>query len=382
MATESTPSTAKRAANEQRSHSGLLGVVAAVAIVAVLTGLLYTRVALSGAPAPRPPLPVETTVYERVDHYERDVSYLGVVTAARKADLGFEVPGTIATAPPRPGTQITRGDVVATLENSALLAQRSAASAQLEQARAELELAELEAKRQGDLVATGAVSQQAHDRTRLQAKALLARVNTASAQLSTLEIELRKSRLLAPYDGRVADRYVHEGAVVSPGSPIVRLVETTAREAHVGLPAERAATLGPGGTYTLRVRDQVFDTQLLSVRPDVNPRTRAATAVFSVPPSVTALDGEAVTLQLTETVQTSGGWLPISALQEGKRGLWTVLRIDRSTGDAITAREAVEVIDVRGERAFVRGTLAAGSEVVASGLHRVGPGTAVAPTER
>ena len=41
--------------------------------------------------------------------------------------------------------------------------------------------------------------------------------------------------------GVIADRYVSQGAVVSPGTPVVRLVETTAQEAHIGVAPARAA---------------------------------------------------------------------------------------------------------------------------------------------
>jgi hypothetical protein len=74
----------------------------------------------------------------------------------------------------------------------------------------------------------------------------------------------------------------------------------------------------------------------------------------------------------------AGGWLPISALLEGKRGLWTVLRIDSSGEQYSTLREAVEVLDIQQDKAYVRGTLPDGSMVVASGMHRITPGTPIA----
>jgi RND family efflux transporter MFP subunit len=343
--------------------------------------LLFARVTLSGAPAPREPLPVATTVFHITAGYDRTVSYLGLVAAGRRAALGFEIPGTIDSLPLRPGTPVAQGDVIATLESSGLEARRAATAAELEQARVELELAQLSAKRQRDLVATNAVSREAYDQTRLRARALEAQVTAVEARLNSIDIELGKSRLLAPYDGVVADRYTHQGAVVNPGVPVVRLVEVAGKEAHIGVAARRAIGLVPGQFYPLRLRDQRFEAELLSVRPDVNPRTRTATAVFAMPAGIRALDGEAVTLELTQTVPERGGWLPIAALQEGNRGIWTVLRINASSGETRTVREAVEVLEIQGERAFVRGTLPDGASVVASGVHRIGAGTAVNPAE-
>jgi hypothetical protein len=77
----------------------------------------------------------------------------------------------------------------------------------------------------------------------------------------------------------------------------------------------------------------------------------------------------------------AGGWLPIAALLEGQRGVWTVLRIEPAGDSYRTAREAVEVLEIRGDQAYVRGTLASGSRVVANGVHRITPGTQVSVQE-
>ncbi len=96
---------------------------------------------------------------------------------------------------------------------------------------------------------------------------------------------------------------------------------------------------------------------------------------------VAGLDGEPVALSLTESVSEIGGWLPVSALIEGERGLWTVLRLGERDGNTVALREAVEVLHVYEDQAFVRGTLANGQTVVADGIHRVTPGTPVVSVE-
>lgn len=361
--------------------SGIAGIALAVAIVAGLTVALHARVALSEGPAPKNLLTVATTRYELQEGYQRPVSNLGLVVAGRKANLGFEIPGMIESPPLREGSPVSRGDVIASLDRSALESKRSAVAADLEQARVELELAQLRAKRQRELQATGAVSKEAFDDTRLRARALSSQVDAVAARLQSIDIELEKSRLLAPYDGIIADRYVHQGAVVNPGTPVVRLLETTSQEAHIGVSAASARELQPGESYPLKLRGNTFAATLLSVRPDVDPATRATTAVFAIPPGVNALDGEPVTLELEDTVTQSGGWLPIPALLEGKRGVWTVLAIVADDKQYRTAREAVEVLYIRDNRAFVRGTLAPGSQVVANGVHRISPGALVALQE-
>lgn len=360
-----------------QTRSGLVGLLAALLLVVVFTALLYFRVALSAETAARTPLPVATTRFELQDSYQRTVSYLGLVVAGRKADLGFELPGMIASPPPRPGTPVSEGDVLVTLDDTALHSRRRSTAAHLEQVRVELELAQLKAQRQENLIKTGAVSRDVYDETRLRALALESSVEAESARLADIDIELEKSRLLAPYDGIVAERYVQQGAIVNPGVPVVRLLEAAEQESHIGVSAQRTRELEVGRAYTLKLRDNSFQALLLSIRPDIDPVTRTATAVFAVPPEVEALDGEPVTLELQDSVNESGGWLPIAALLEGSRGIWTVLRLAPEGDDLRTVSEAVEVLAVDGDRAFVRGTLVPGSRVVAGGLHRISPGVLV-----
>lgn len=358
--------------------SGVLGVAVAVAIVVGLTVALQARVALTQTVPEKMPLTVATTTFKLQESYRRTVAYLGLIVAGRKTDLSFEIPGRIATLPVRQGSQVAAGELIAQLDDAALRARRDATTADLKRAQAELELARLKAKRQKDLRATGAVSKEAFDETRLRASALEAQVEAVTAGLASIDIELEKSRLVTPYDGIVADHYVHEGTVINPGVPVVRLIETAQQEAHIGVSAARAGELEIGKLYPLKLRGEKIEAALLSVRPDVDPITRSTTAVFRVPAQVSALDGEPITLELDEFMPLAGGWLPISALLEGKRGLWTVLRIESSGAQHTTLREAVEVLDIQRDKAYVRGTLPSGSLVVASGMHRITPGTPIA----
>jgi len=355
----------------------IAGIAVAALVVLVLTGLLRARVALTEPTYSKNPLTVETTTFQIQDGYQRSVSYLGLVVAGRKANLAFEIPGRIASLPHRQGSPVKAGGVIAYLDTASLKARHRATSAELKQAESELELAHIKSQRQKDLQASGAVSKEAFDETRLRATALTARVEAVNARLASIEIELDKSRLLAPYDGIIADHYVYEGTVINPGAPVVRLIETTRQEAHIGVAPARAAELVPGSTYRLVLRGDSFESELLSVRPDVDPLTRSAIAVFAIPTDIHGLDGEPVTLELQESIPLAGGWVPISALLEGQRGLWTVLKLDMKDEREITVREAVQVIDIQGERAYVMGTLTNGAQIVASGTHRITPGSPV-----
>ena len=357
---------------------GTLGALAIAVLATVLmTAFLHARAGSSDTSSERRPLPVATSTFVIQSGYEREISFLGLVRAGRASNVGFEVPGTLSNLPVREGSRVAAGDVLASLDTAQLTARRAAIAADLGRVEAELELARIKARRQQDLQQTGAVSEEAFDETRLRARALEAQLESVQAQLRGIDVDLAKSVLRAPYDGVVAERLVNAGAVVNPGNPVLRLVAAGNREAHIGIAAEQTALLEEGAVYTLNLRGQAISARLRSIRPDVDPRTLTTTAVFELPEQAGGLDGEPVSLALTETVEMRGGWLPISALLEGERGLWTVLRLEETDAGLVTVREAVEVLAVQGERAFVRGSLADHQRFVADGVHRVAPGTPV-----
>jgi RND family efflux transporter MFP subunit len=362
-------------------YMNLAGASVALLVTALLTAALHARVGGAVAEQPRQPLAVPAARFTTQDSFRRDVSFLGLIRAGRKSRVGFEVPGAIATLPVTEGSVVVEGDILASLDTAQLQARRGAVVADIERVRAELELARIKARRQQDLKKTGAVSEEAFDETRLRARALEAQLLSVEAQLLSIDIDLEKSVLRAPYAGVVAQRLVNTGAVVNPGTPVVQLVSSDTREAHIGIAAEQTSLLTDGVYYRLKLRGQEFSARLRSVRPDVDPATLTTTAVFELPSGIGGLDGEPLSLVLEQEVEVSGGWLPVSALLEGERGLWTVLRLEETAQGVITVREVVEVLAVNGDRAYVRGTLSDAQRYVSDGVHRVAAGTPVLPLE-
>ncbi|MEM9255579.1 MAG: efflux RND transporter periplasmic adaptor subunit [Pseudomonadota bacterium] len=346
-------------------------------LAVVMGGLFCASQAQADATSEREPLPVLTTAYQVEPSYEREASYLGIVRAQRNTQLGFDLSGLVVDVAVAEGKRVAAGDVLATLDTSRLRNSRKVAEARLAQVEAELELADLQLKRQQTLRDTGAVSQENYDAARLRARALGAQLSAIDAELESIDIELDKSTLRAPYAGVIAAKRVSEGAVVAAGAPVLQLVESGSREAHIGVAAEDSRRLIPGQRYPLELAGREVQAQLRAVRPDLDPRTLTATAVFELPETTGALEGEPVSLMLAEQVDSVGGWLPMAALIEGERGVWNVLRVHASDGGEVAVREVVEVLEVRGEYVYVVGTLKDQERVIADGVHRVVPGVAV-----
>jgi RND family efflux transporter MFP subunit len=98
------------------------------------------------------------------------------------------------------------------------------ARAQLASAAAQVELADLELRRAEQLIGSNAVSQATLDQRRQQKKAADAARALAEAAASRAEIELGFTQVKAPFTGRVSNRRLDIGALVSDGAMLTTVV--------------------------------------------------------------------------------------------------------------------------------------------------------------
>ena len=210
------------------------------------------------------------------------------------------------------------------------------------------------------------------------------------AKLASLELELEQSILKAPFNGRIAKRFVDEGTVVSAGQSIFTLVEANALEAHIGVPVNTATQIPLGSNQQLQIGARTYQAQVLSTLPQLDSATRTLTVVLSLDESAAkeVRAGQVARLKLSENIADSGYWLPTTALVRGVRGLWSCYVLGKSKTVASSPQTAfrverreVEVLQTESERVFVRGTIQNSDRVIVNGNHRLVTGQLVRPVE-
>ncbi|MEO1457679.1 MAG: efflux RND transporter periplasmic adaptor subunit [Pseudomonadota bacterium] len=351
------------------------GLVAASAVGAVL--FLEARSAAEVGPAPRPPLTARLEPLRIEPVYTVRQSFIGRVEPARETGAAFEREGLVEAVLVDEGTTVRRGQVLARLDTEPLEIEDARLGAEGEALRAELQLAEATTKRREALKGRGFETGQSFDEARFSAGALAARIEAVEAQRRRIRLDIAKSALLAPFDGIVARRRVDEGAVVQAGTPLLVLQESTRPQARVGVPVEIARGLVPGAALELRLRGGAVEGRLVAVLPEVDPATRTVAAILDLPADALPVAGEIVRLGVERAVPSRGAWVPVGALREASRGLWS-LQVAEGPEDARRLGHAlVEVLHVAGDRAFVRGSLRDGMPVVTEGAHRGAAGQRV-----
>lgn len=363
---------------------GLIFLFVLAVVAAILAIFVLQNRSVDGplVPTERPvPISVETVRVSLGATFQVEEKFTGIVSARRSSQLGFPGGGRIASIRADVGDRVEVGDTLAVLDTRSLQAQLKSANAVVAEAEAALALAQTTVDRQIALLEKGHVSSQRVDEARAQANSSYARIDAAKANADALRVQIDLARITAPFSGTITVRMADEGAVANPGAPLFELVENNVLEARIGLTAVLADSLEIGETYELLASQGTVPATLRSMTGIIDANNRTVTTLFDIidPNSVAA--GAVVRLGMQREITEPGLWLPVSALTEAERGLWSIYVARRSSGDWIAEPGIVEIIHQDGDRIYVRGAVRDGDRVIIDGLQRITPGQPVTPVE-
>ncbi|MEM9668227.1 MAG: efflux RND transporter periplasmic adaptor subunit [Pseudomonadota bacterium] len=364
------------------AFKGLAFLLLLIGITALLVLAAFTQRSAEGpavAKTTPPPVVVETRTVQYENALVLEERFTGIVQPQRTSLLGFSSGGRIETINADVGDRVKQGQLLARLDTRDLKAQLAAAEASIVEARANYNIARTTVQRQQTLLDRGHVSQQRVDEVQASADAAAARIEASIAQADTLRVNIDLAAIRAPYAGTITERMGDEGAIASPAMNLLELVESGQLEARIGLPEKAAANLVVGETYRLASSTGVVEARLRADTGVIDPGRRTVTAVFDILDTESIPAGAVVRLPLDQPVDEKGFWVPVSALSEAQRGLWSIYAVEAEGSGYVTRPRLVEIVYSDADRAYVRGTMENGERFVSDGLRRLVPGQSVRP---
>jgi RND family efflux transporter MFP subunit len=222
-----------------------------------------------------------------------DKGFIGVIVAHESVDIVPKAQGRLKEVTVRLGDKVARDGVVARLDADTARQELRMAEATLKAAEAELDKATVEASQAHERAARRS-PEAAHGEklfspeevsdARYQEKLGGTRVMTAraavaekAAHVKQLKAMLTDLDLRAPFDGTVSLRYADAGAVVGPGTPILRLINPDDLWVRFAIPEQRGAAVAPG--QRLRVAIETL-TDVGAVVEKVAPEVDAASRMI------------------------------------------------------------------------------------------------------
>ena len=164
--------------------------------------------------------------------------FSGVVEAADKSSISFEVPGNVREVRVNVGDRVSKGQELAVLDTRTYNLNVEAAEADLGRANVELadKRTDLDRLRRIAQQDPGAISQGALDRAEAAYDSASKNVQFATSQLSLAKRDLAKTVLRAPFDGVVAERFVDAFNEVARGQRLFDIYMEGGMEVAISIP--------------------------------------------------------------------------------------------------------------------------------------------------
>ncbi|MTK10912.1 MAG: efflux RND transporter periplasmic adaptor subunit [Clostridiaceae bacterium] len=304
--------------------------------------------------------------------------YTGIVGARIQSDLGFRVQGKIVERMVDTGQMVKKGQPLMRIDPTDYTHALDAQAGNVAAARAHWIQADADERRYSRLVITGAASRSAYDQAKAAADSAKAQLDAAVAQERVAQTQARSAVLWAAAEGPARETRGDPGQAVTAGQLGVRLAHAGAREAIVNLPETVRPAIGSTAKANLYGDSVQVAAHLRQLSDAADPRTRTFEARY-----VMEGDGARAPLGATVTVRPESDQVgtplsvPLGAIDDEGHGpgVWVI-----DTKTSKVSYRSVQIRSLGAEAVEIRGDLASGDTIVATGGHYLHDGEQVRQT--
>ncbi len=242
-----------------------VGILAALAVLAVLAAPKLIQLRRTSAPATAP---TENTL--RVRAYRvipilltERLTTTGTVRANEEVEIVSEISGKISDIYFKEGSRVTVGQLLLKIDDSELAAER-------QRALYRVALAERAEARQRQLLEDGVISSENYD-------VAFGELNVLRAELQLIEAQLLKTEIRAPFSGVIGLRWVSPGSYLSSQTRIASLNELDPIKLDFAVPEKYSALMkvGDGISFEVEGFNRNFPGTIYAVEPSIDASTRS-----------------------------------------------------------------------------------------------------------
>lgn len=244
--------------------------------------LLFNPVAAQAQQA-RPALTVGVASVEPRP-LKRIVVGTGSVVAWEELIIAAEATGLrVLEVPVEEGQAVRKGQLLVRLDDTVLQAEMRQMEAAIKEAEASLAEARSNLGRAQRLAPGAAITEQALEQRQTLARTGEARLNIARAQMEERRAKIEQTLITAPADGIVSKRAILMGAVVSPGTELVRIIRDARLEVDAEVPELDIDLVRPNQTVRIIHGETIVEARVRAVAPTVDPKTRLGIVEVALP---------------------------------------------------------------------------------------------------
>ncbi len=319
--------------------------------------------------------PVKIVTVGASENFQRRLP--GTLRASQRVELAFQVQGRLIDFPIKAGQKVKKGQLLGRLDARDYQSRVDAARAEAKQNASNFERAK-------ELIKKNFISKVEYDRTQ-------ALYSVSTAQLEQAQKALADTKLIAPFDGSIANTLVENHQDVQKKQPVLHLQNNNELEISVAVSEtliarrQEKAELDIWASFAA-LPEQRFALYIKEYSTEADPKTQAYEYIlgFSDPQHSKLLPGMTANVDVTRKAGQSSVAEPIliplnAVVSNNDRGTsaWVLDKDNRVRQQNISTtqligRDQVEVLS----------GLQAGDRVVVAGLSKLSDGMQVKPIDR
>lgn len=193
---------------------------------------------------------------------DNQITVSGSLLAFEEVALMSEISGRVVLINLPEGNLVKKGTLLVQLFNDDL-------QANLKKLQTQLEIQEKIYQRQTELLKVNGISQSDYDQTYLE-------VNSIKADIEVQQSLIRKSQVLAPFDGIIGLRNISVGAQISPTTLLTTIRMEDKLKLDFSIPEKYSNEVKPGlkVTFTIYGNDTPYDATVMATEGSVDANTR------------------------------------------------------------------------------------------------------------
>lgn len=192
--------------------------------------------------------------------------------------VAAQVSGIVEAITVRVGDPVGQGDTLVRINCDDARTRLQMARAGLQRNRAQVVFARAQLGRAVELRKQRSVSAEVVEQRAMELQIATADEDSQAAEIEQLQRAIARCEIKAPFDALVLERLAQEGALASPGTPLLELVQLENAEAVAQLRESDLTSMQAAGGIVFRYAEQDFPVQLRAAPPVVDARTRTREA--------------------------------------------------------------------------------------------------------
>jgi RND family efflux transporter MFP subunit len=178
----------------------------------------------------------------------------GQIEAGQTAVISTRVMGSISRIHVKAGDKVAKGQLLVSISNADILAQRAQADAAISEAKAAAAVSAKDVERFKQLYQNQSASVKELENVTLHHQSISSKLETALQMRNQVNAMLAYTRITAPFSGVITKKFMDEGSMANPGMPLLALEQSGNFQVVASVPESDIAKIKQGTTVNLTVK--------------------------------------------------------------------------------------------------------------------------------